>query len=89
MKCPSKGNHLIGPVAPAKLLDGLVGAPGQLQGEVHPAGLLSPPHSSNTSVHVASRTSEVVAENLFLLISQCDTSLPYVIVEGAGNILQR
>lgn len=42
---------LIGSVRPAKLLDGLVRRPGQLQGEVHPPPLvLSPPAAVSPKV---------------------------------------
>lgn len=43
---PYSKTHLVGPVASPQLLDGLVSAPGQLNGQVQPSGLIGSCSSS-------------------------------------------
>ena len=59
---------LVGPVGPAKLLDGLVSRPGQLQSEVHPPLLvLGTPSQQPICLIVAFRHTQAMAGTVGML----------------------
>lgn len=59
---------LVGPVRPAKLLDGLVSGPGQLQGQVHPPLLvLGTPTMQSICFILALRHTQAMAGTVGML----------------------